>query len=63
MVASSIRRFNERTGRAVQSGEHAYTSRGRLYVPSRPALIGLGGATAATAPARAVAHTFRGGRR
>ncbi|WP_060849462.1 nucleotidyltransferase domain-containing protein [Methylobacterium aquaticum] len=64
VVASSIRRFNERTGRAVQSGEHAYTSRGRLYVPSRPALIGLGGATAAaTAPARAVAHTFRGGRR
>ncbi|GJD87295.1 hypothetical protein BHAOGJBA_0795 [Methylobacterium hispanicum] len=62
VVSASIRGFNDRTGRAVQSGSHAYTSRGSLYVPSRPALIGLGGA-AATVPARAVAHTFRGGRR
>ncbi|MGT2481574.1 hypothetical protein ACU4GR_28215 [Methylobacterium oryzae CBMB20] len=62
VVSTSVRRFNDRTGRAVQSGLHAYTPRGGLYVPSRPALVGVGGAAAA-APARASAHTFRGGRR
>ena len=62
MVSTSVRRFNDRTGRAVQSGLHAYTPRGGLYVPSRPALVGVGGAAAA-APARASAPTFRGGRR
>ena len=62
VVSTSVRRFNDRTGRAVQTGLHAYTPRGGLYVPSRPALVGVGGAAAA-APARASAHTFRGGRR
>lgn len=62
VVSTSIRRFNDRTGRAVQAGSHAYTPRGGLYVPSRPALVGIGG-TAAAEPARASTHTFRGGRR
>lgn len=60
VVSTSIRRFNDRNGRAVKVGSHAYTPRGNLYVPSRPALVGIGGAAVA-APARASAHTFRGG--
>ena len=62
VVSTSIRGFNDKTGRAVRDGAHAYTPRGGLYVPSRPALVGIGGAVMA-APAPAVAHTFRGGYR
>jgi hypothetical protein len=61
VVSSAVRRFNARNGLAVQTGSTAYTQRGRLYVPSAPALVGVG--SAATAASRTVAatpHTFRG---
>jgi hypothetical protein len=57
VVSLSIKRFNERAGRAVQQGRQSYTRSGGLYVPSAPAIIGV------TAPATARAHTFMGGRR
>lgn len=61
VVSNSFQRFNRRTGRAVQAGSHAYTPRGGLYVPSAPALVGIGAAMAAPA-VPASSHTFRGGR-
>jgi len=62
VVSGALRRFNQRTGRAVRGGGTAYTPRGGLYVPSTPALVGLG--TAATSRAvAATPHTFRGERR
>jgi hypothetical protein len=54
-VASlSIKRFNERTGRAVRQASQSYTKNGGLYVPSAPAIAGV------MAPASARAHTFMG---
>ena len=62
VVSGAIRRFNQRAGQAVQSGGTAYTPRGGLYVPSAPALVGLGTAASSRAVA-ATPHTFRGDRR
>jgi len=60
VVSSSIRRFNRRNGSAVQYGAQGYTPRGGLYVPSAPALVGIGAAGTVTGVA-ASPHTFRGG--
>jgi hypothetical protein len=62
VVSGAIRRFNQRVGQAVQGGGTAYTSRGGLYVPSAPALVGLGTAASSRAVA-ATGHTFRGEQR
>ena len=62
VVSSALRRFYQRAGQAVQSGGTAYTPRGGLYVPSAPALVGLGTAASSQAVA-ATPHTFRGDRR
>ncbi len=62
VVSGALRRFNQRAGWAVQGGGTAYTPRGGLYVPSKPALVGLGTA-AASRPVAATPHTFRGERR
>ncbi len=62
VVSGAIRRFNQRAGQAVQGGGTAYTPRGGLYVPSRPALVGLGAAASSRAVA-ATPHTFWGDRR
>lgn len=62
VVSGAIRRFNQRTGQAVQSGGTSYTPRGGIYVPSRPALVGVGAAASGRAVA-ATPHTFRGDRR
>jgi hypothetical protein len=43
----------------VQSGAAAYTPRGGVYVPSAPALVGIGAAASSRAVA-ATPHTFRG---
>ncbi len=61
VVSRGLKRFNERLGHAVQTGQHRYTDRGGLYVPSKPAIItgAMGGVTPGTA---ARAHTFMGGR-
>ncbi len=59
VVSGAFRRFNQRTGRAVQAGGTAYTPRGGLYVPSTPALVGFGTVTSGRAVAGAP-HTFRG---
>ena len=59
VVSGAIRRFNQRTGQAVQSGATAYTPRGGVYVPSAPALVGIGAAASSRAVA-ATPHTFRG---
>ncbi len=64
VVSSALRRFYQRAGQVVRSGGTAYTPRGGLYVPSAPALVGLGTATAANSRAvAATPHTFRGDRR
>lgn len=64
VVSGALRRFYQRAGRAVRGGGTAYTPRGGLYVPSAPALVGLGTATAASSRAvAATPHTFRGDRR
>jgi Cyclic GMP-AMP synthase DncV-like, nucleotidyltransferase domain len=57
VVSASIKRFNERAGRAVQQARQSYTRSGGLYVPSAPAIVGT------TVPAAARAHTFMGERR
>lgn len=62
VVSSAVGRFNTRNGQAVQGGSNAYTRRGGLYVPSTPALVGVGTAAAGRAAA-ATPHTFRGDRR
>jgi hypothetical protein len=62
VVSGALRRFYQRAGQAVQGGGTAYTSRGGLYVPSAPALVGLGTAASSRAVA-ATPHTFRGDRR
>lgn len=64
VVMGSLDRFNKRTGGAVRTGAHGYTPRGGLYVPSKPALVGIGtGLTArSSAAVAATPHTFRGGR-
>lgn len=59
VVSSAVRSFNLRNGGAVQGGGAAYTPRGGLYVPSAPALVGLG-ATASSKAVAATPHTFRG---
>lgn len=63
VVNRSLDRFNRRTGAAVRTGTHAYSPRGGLYVPSAPALVGIGTGLAARTPAvAATPHTFRGDR-
>jgi hypothetical protein len=57
VVTTSIKRYNKRTGRAVQQARQSYTRTGGLYVPSAPAIV------TSAAPATARAHTFMGGRR
>jgi hypothetical protein len=57
VVSTSVKRFNQRTGRAVQQARQSYTKSGGLYVPSSAAVV------AVAAPASARAHTFMGGRR
>lgn len=59
VVSSAIGRFNLRNGEAVRGGWNAYTRRGGLYVPSTPALVGVGTSAASRAVA-ANPHTFRG---
>jgi hypothetical protein len=59
VVSGAISRFNQRNGQAVQSGSTAYTPHGGLYVPSAPALIGVGTAASGRAAA-STPHTFRG---
>ena len=61
-VSGAIRRFNQRAGQAVQGGVTTYTPRGGLYVPSAPALVGIGTAASSRAVA-ATPHTFRGEQR
>lgn len=59
-VTRGVSRFNQRAGRAMQSGSQRYTPRGGLYVPSKPALVtGIG--CSVSAPAAARTHTFMGG--
>jgi hypothetical protein len=57
VVSASLKRLNDRTGRAVQHARQSYTRSGGVYVPSAPALVGV------AAPTAARAHTFRGERR
>ena len=63
VVSGALRRFYQRIGRAMQGGGTAYTPRGGLYVPTAPALVGLGTATASSRAVAATPHTFRGDRR
>lgn len=59
VVTRSVKAFNERIGRKVQSQEHGYTRSGGLYVPAAPAILsGVG-----LAPAAARPHTNMGERR
>jgi hypothetical protein len=63
VVTGSFDRFNRRIGGAVQTSTQAYTPRGGFYVPSAPALVGIGaGVTTRTPAVAATPHTFRGGR-
>ena len=63
VISRSLERFNRRTGAAVRAGGQAYSPRGGLYVPSAPAIIGVGTAAAVRSPAVAASpHTFRGDR-
>ena len=62
VVSGAVRRFNRRLGQSVPAGTNAYTPRGGLYVPSTPALVGIG-SSMASRPAAATPHTFRGDRR
>ena len=59
VVSGALRRSTRRTGQAVRGGGTAYTPRGGLYVPSAPALVGLGTAASSRA-VTAMPHTFRG---
>jgi hypothetical protein len=66
VVSRSVQQFNERAGRAIQDARQAYRPAGRVYVPSKPAIISGVGAAAASKPAAAAIarpHTFRGQRR
>jgi hypothetical protein len=57
VVSKSVRQFNERIGTAVRKGSAGYRSKGGLYVPSAPAVVGA--TTVPATPARS--HTFYGG--
>lgn len=64
VVSRSVAQFSERLGKAVQSAQQVYTSRGGVYVPAAPALVGLGGSTASSnTVGQARRHTFMGGTR
>jgi hypothetical protein len=58
VVSRGLKAFNERMGAAVQAGRQDYTSRGGVFVPSKPAIVA---STAAIASGAARAHTFTGG--
>jgi hypothetical protein len=60
VVTRSIQQFNDRVGRAVRRGQQSYTTRGGLFVPAAPAIIGCG---VSAAPAVARQNTFMGGLR
>ena len=60
VVSRSLKLFNERLGGAVRQGQHGHTSRGSIFVPSRPAIV-TGAAAPAIVAAPARAHTFMGG--
>ncbi|MGI4763799.1 MAG: nucleotidyltransferase domain-containing protein [Janthinobacterium lividum] len=60
VVTASLQRFNARTGRAVRTGTQAYSKKQGVYVPSAPAIIGLGSAAASSKAIAATPHTFRG---
>ncbi|MCW2282573.1 hypothetical protein M2323_000334 [Rhodoblastus acidophilus] len=60
VVSRSVKQFNERMGGAVRTSAQSYSGRGGLFVPSAPALVGIG---VAASPAAAKPHTFMGGRR
>lgn len=60
VVNKSVRVLNEQTGRALRGGSQGYTSRGGLFVPAAPAIVGTA-AAASVVPARA--HTNMGERR
>ncbi len=60
VVSRSIKAFNRRLGGSIKHGGQGYTPRGGLYVPSAPALVGIG---SAATPATARPHTFMGDRR
>ena len=63
VVSVAVNRFNERNGEAVKNGSVFYTKQGRLFVPSSPAIVGLGAAAPSARAVAATAHTFRGERR
>jgi hypothetical protein len=60
VVTRSVKAFNQRLGRQVQSRQHGYTRSGGLFVPAAPAIIG---AATSLAPVAARAHTNMGERR
>src|SRR6185312_5679014 len=41
IVTRSIKAFNQRLGRQIQSRQHGYTRSGGLFVPAAPAIIGV----------------------
>jgi hypothetical protein len=63
VVERSMRKLNDRRGRAIQAASQSYTPKGGIYVPSAPRLVGVGAAAAVSAPALARPHTFMGGRK
>lgn len=60
VVTRSVEAFNERIGRQVKDRQHGFTRGGGLFVPARPAIIGV---AAGLAPVAARAHTNMGERR
>jgi hypothetical protein len=61
VVAKGMRRFNDRSGRAVQTGQVRHTGQGGVFVPSRPAIVASPAIIAAPAMAAGRPHTFMGG--
>ena len=59
-MTRSVKAFNDRLGRQVKAGQHAYTPKGGLFTPAAPAIIG---SRASLAPGAARAHTNMGERR
>lgn len=60
VVSGSVKAFNQRIGRQVQSQHHGYTRSGGLFTPAAPAIIGT---ATSLAPVAARAHTNMGERR
>lgn len=63
VVERSMRKLNDRRGRAIQAAAQSYTPKGGLYVPSAPRLVGVGAAAAVSSPVLARPLTFMGGRK